>query len=119
MTRRYFFTSHRITAGARRHNREPCGARTQPTPPTKMGVLERLEEQRRYEIHQKKLRVTRNVVKKQDKGARVMKRFDPDTMATANRQREVRSPAQNHPEDERIGVRTERITKLTESRPDR
>jgi hypothetical protein len=52
-----------------------------------MGVLERLEEQRRYEIHQKKLRVTRNVVKKQDKGARVMKRFDPDTMATANRQR--------------------------------
>ncbi len=57
-----------------------------------MGVLERLEEQRRYEIHQKKLARTRNVVKTQEREKRLLKKFDPDTLATANRQRAARSP---------------------------
>lgn len=58
-----------------------------------MGVLERLEEQRRYEIHQRKLARTRNVVKTQEKEKRLPKKFDPDTLATANRQRAARSPS--------------------------
>ena len=57
-----------------------------------MGVLERLEEQRRYEIHQRKLARTRNVVKTQEREKKLPKKFDPDTLATANRQRAPRSP---------------------------
>lgn len=70
-----------------------------------MGVLERLEEQRRYEIHQRKLARTRNVVKTQEREKRLPKKFDPDTLATANRQRAVRSPSDVFDEGERDEVR--------------
>ena len=70
-----------------------------------MGVLERLEEQRRYEIHQRKLARTRNVVKTQEKEKRLLKKFDPDTLATANRQRAPRSPAGFIDEDDEAAAR--------------
>ena len=50
-----------------------------------MGVLERLEEQRRYEIHQRKLGHAKPVIKTRDGGPALLKKFDPDSMATAAR----------------------------------